>query len=117
MPFTDRPLPEALELPRLREPRPRDKRLDNLRHLGRTKGGLVGYCHHLAERHPKAYCGLLGKLLPFNLNANVASATVNEVRIISVPADEAIEGTLVGVAYHRPDRPRPHRLCGYLRAH
>jgi hypothetical protein len=49
--------------------------------------GLVGYCQHLAERYPKTYGYLLGKLLPYNLNANVASAAVSEVRILSVPAD------------------------------
>ena len=101
MTFIDRPLPATLELPRLVD-RPRDKRLDNLRHgpgIGRPAGvqdkitrdlkqgllegaiahgydgegedGLVGYCHHLAERHPKMYCHLLAKLLPYNLNANV----------------------------------------------
>jgi hypothetical protein len=115
MPYVDRPLPEALELPRLRAPRPRDKRLDNLRpghgrirgtqnkicrdlkegllegailhgYDGAGQGGLIGYCLHLAERHPKAYCGLLGRLLPYNLNANVASAMINEVKIISVPS-------------------------------
>ena len=38
MTFVDRPLPEAFVLPRLCEPRPRDKRWDNLRHDGRVKG-------------------------------------------------------------------------------
>lgn len=117
MTFVDRPLPEALKLSPLRDARPRDKRLNNLRNgpgTGRVKGiqnkicrdlkegllqgailhgydgtgegGLVGYCLHIAERHPNAYCGLLGKLLPLNLNANTTSAGIQTVRIISVPA-------------------------------
>jgi hypothetical protein len=43
MTFVDRPLPATLELPRLTEPKPRDKRLDNLRFgpgIGRPKGTL-----------------------------------------------------------------------------
>jgi len=112
MTFTDRPLPESLQLPRLCEPKPRDKRWDNLRPTPRVKGtqnritrdlkegliegavqcgyddegagGLIGYCRRLAERHPKVYASLLAKLLPYNLNANVAAA-INEVRIFSVP--------------------------------
>jgi hypothetical protein len=53
---------------------------------GAGEDGLIGYCHHLAERHPKAYATLLSRLLPYNLNANVASAHVGEVRIISIPS-------------------------------
>ena len=54
---------------------------------GEGEDGLIGYCHHLAERHPKAYCGLLAKLLPLNLNANVATSSITSVNIISVPTD------------------------------
>ena len=107
-------LPDQFELPRLRE-KPHDKRLDNLQHLGRIKGqpnkicrdlkegllegailhgcdgqgedGLIGYCHHLAERHPKAYCGLLAKLLPFNMNTNVTGAPTTSINIVAVPHD------------------------------
>jgi hypothetical protein len=28
------------------------------------KDGLVGYCRRLADDEPKAFCGLLGKVLP-----------------------------------------------------
>jgi hypothetical protein len=116
MPYVDRPLPASLELPQLRPSRPRDKRLDNLRHDGRVKGvqnricrdlkegllqgailhgydgqgqgGLIGFCLHLAERHKKAYCGLLGKLLPYNLNATTSAQTISTVRVLSVPSGE-----------------------------
>ena len=33
---------------------------------GAGEDGLIGYCHHLAERHPKAYAMLLARLLPYN---------------------------------------------------
>jgi hypothetical protein len=117
MPYVDRPLPEALELPRLREARPRDKRLDNLRQgpgIGRVKGvqnkicrdlkegcleaainvgrdgngldGLVGFLEDLARNHKRAFTSLLVKMLPMQLTADVNKSTINEVRIISVPA-------------------------------
>ena len=54
---------------------------------GEGEGGLIGYCHHLAERHPKAYCGLLAKILPYNVHANVGGARIGSVNILSVPTD------------------------------
>ena len=123
MPYVDRPLPEALVLPVLRE-RPRDKRLDNLRHSpgqGRPHGsrdkitrdlkegvltaainvgrdgygtdGLVGFLEDLAAHHKKLFTSLLVKVLPYNLTADVNKSSFSEVRIISVPSDH----------YFRPD--------------
>lgn len=111
--YVDRPLPELLELPRLQDPRPRHRGTENLRSGASRKGvqnkicrdlkegllqsailhgfdgagenGLIGFCLHLAKRHPKAHCSLLAKLLPFNLNANVASPTISSVNILAVP--------------------------------
>lgn len=132
-------LPATLELPRIVD-RPRPKRLDNLGRSpgGSRKGlqnkitrdlkegliegavqhgydgngaaGLTGYCRHIAERHPKLYCHLLAKLLPYNLNANVATATIGEVRIISVPPDHyfpkgATENNLGALEYIPPAEP------------
>ena len=55
---------------------------------GAGLGGVDGFLLMCAQRHPKHYLALLGKMLPpLNLNANVASASINEVRIISVPTD------------------------------
>ena len=48
---------------------------------------MIGYCHHLAERHPKAYCGLLAKILPYNVHANVGGARIGSVNILSIPTD------------------------------
>ena len=67
---------------------------------GLGEGGLVGYCHDLAERHPKTYGYLLGKLLPMNLNANVASAAINEVRIISVPSGSHLTRAAIDALTH-----------------
>ena len=125
MTFVDTPLPASLELVPLREPTPRERRLANLRHDGRLKGvknkicrdlkegllegailhgfdgegegGLIGFCLHLAKRHPKAYCGLLGKILPYNVNAAVSGGSrIGSINIVSVPSgsylsSEAIE--------------------------
>jgi hypothetical protein len=116
MPFPNIELPADFELPRLREPKPRDKRWDNLRPggPGRAKGlqnkicrdlkeglidaaiahgadglgagGLHGYLFLLASEHRKTFAGLLCKLLPLNMTANVEKSLINEVRIISVPS-------------------------------
>jgi hypothetical protein len=58
----------------------------NLGRDGYGEGGLVGYCEFLGLYHPKAFAGLLGKLLPLQVNADVNNAVVGEVRVISVPA-------------------------------
>jgi hypothetical protein len=52
---------------------------------GDGQDGLIGFCLHLAERHPKIHGGLLAKLLPYNLNANVAGPRINSVNVMSVP--------------------------------
>ena len=40
-----------------------------------------------AQRYPKHYLALMGKLLPLNTTADVNKSVINEVRIISVPTD------------------------------
>ena len=113
--FVDRPLPASLELPRLQAPRPRDKRLDNLQHLGRTKGlrnkitrdlkegiidaavivgsdgcgtgGLTGFLVDLAMNHKKAYASLLVKLLPMQVtgSSGTTGSRIGTVNVISIP--------------------------------
>ena len=112
MPYVDHPLPEDLDLPRLCEkPRynglknlrygpgtgrakgATDKISRDLKegiiegavlhgYDGEGEGGLIGYCHHLAERHPKAYCGLLAKILPYNVHANVGGARIGSAKFL-----------------------------------
>ncbi len=53
---------------------------------GKGKDGLVGYCHFLASRHPKAFASLLGRLLPLQVSGDV-KVGVTEVKIVSVPPD------------------------------
>ena len=55
---------------------------------GAGRDGLIGFCLHLAERHPKVHGGLLAKLLPYNLHADVNTAvpTITSVNIVSVPS-------------------------------
>ena len=49
---------------------------------------MIGYCHHLAERHPKAYCTLLAKLLPMQISGDAApGARISTVNIVSVPSN------------------------------
>ncbi len=54
---------------------------------GAGQGGVDGFLLYCAQRHPKAYLALLGKMLPLNLTASVDSSRINEVRIVSVPAN------------------------------
>jgi hypothetical protein len=53
---------------------------------GNGAGGLTGYLFHLADKHPKAFAGLLGKLLPLQVNGQINSV-VGQINIVSVPAD------------------------------
>jgi hypothetical protein len=67
---------------------------------GLGEDGLVGYCHYLAERHPKTYASLLARLLPFNMNANVATASIGEVRVISVPSGSHLTRAAIDALAH-----------------
>ncbi|MEO4043647.1 hypothetical protein AAFN47_18780 [Hoeflea sp. CAU 1731] len=42
---------------------------------GNGKEGLVGYCRSLARDHPTAFTSLLGKIIPTQVDANVAVTT------------------------------------------
>ncbi|MEY9235384.1 hypothetical protein ABIF78_007707 [Bradyrhizobium japonicum] len=53
---------------------------------GKGKDGLTGYLFHLAGKHPKAFAGLLGKILPMQVSGNVGQF-IGTVNVISVPAD------------------------------
>ena len=53
---------------------------------GAGKGGLLGYLTNLAVRHPKAYAGLLGRVLPMQISGSVGHH-IQSVNIISVPSD------------------------------
>ena len=54
---------------------------------GAGTDGLVGFLEDTALHHRKAFCGLFMKLLPLNLNANVAGPVINSVQIVSVPSN------------------------------
>ena len=50
---------------------------------GQGQDGLIGYCHHIAARHPKIFCHLLEKLLPYCANATL-DGTVPSRGIVAV---------------------------------
>jgi hypothetical protein len=54
---------------------------------GKGTGGLTGYLFLLAGKHPKAFAGLLGKVLPMTVSAahQVSPVAIN---IIAVPHDQ-----------------------------
>ena len=110
MTFVDRPLPDGLVLPTLRE-----KRIANLKHEGRKpgsttkitkdlkegiteaatnigrdghgEGGLIGYLEDLALNHKKAFTSLLVKLLPMQVSGDgTLGAHISAINIVSVPS-------------------------------
>lgn len=48
------------------------------------KGKLVGYCKFLAKTEPKAFAGLLGKVLPMQVTGADGAALKAEVQITIV---------------------------------
>jgi hypothetical protein len=56
---------------------------------GEGLGGVDGFLLMCAQRYPKHYLTLLGKMLPLNLNAdvNTSTASISEIRMVSVPSD------------------------------
>ena len=54
---------------------------------GEGLNGVDGFLLMCAQRYPKHYLAPLGKMLPLNLSANVNSAAIREVRVISVPVE------------------------------
>jgi hypothetical protein len=47
---------------------------------GKGKGDLMGYCKFLATAEPKAFAGLLGKVLPMQITGDGDGAVVVEIR-------------------------------------
>lgn len=41
---------------------------------GEGTGGLIGYLKFLGLRHPKAFAGLLGRMLPLQVDANATGS-------------------------------------------
>jgi hypothetical protein len=44
------------------------------------KGKLVGYCKFLAKSEPKAFAGLLGRVLPMQVTGEDGGALVVEIK-------------------------------------
>ena len=53
---------------------------------GAGANGLTGYLFYLADRHPKAFAALLGKMIPLQLSGSSIQSVVEQVTVISVPA-------------------------------
>jgi hypothetical protein len=51
---------------------------------GKGKDGLTGYLFHLAGKHPKAFAGLLGKILPLQVSGSVGQY-IGTVNVVAVP--------------------------------
>ncbi|WP_456816042.1 hypothetical protein [Bradyrhizobium sp. USDA 4508] len=47
---------------------------------------MTGYLFFLAGKHPKAFAGLLGKMLPLQVNGSIQSV-VGQINVVSVPVD------------------------------
>jgi len=108
MPFEDRPLPDGFDLPAINPRKAREagpgrpaglvNRITRDLKVGITEaaalhgsdgagaGGLTGYLLYLATEHPKAFAGLLGKLLPLQVSGRV-DTTIAAVNVVAVPGD------------------------------
>lgn len=76
-------------------------------------GGLVGYLEYIALRHPKAFCHLMGKLMPFQVSGAVGHhiQTVNILPIASgtfLSREEVEKARAPGLYPHRIEHvPQP----------
>ena len=59
---------------------------ENLGSDGEGTGGLVGYLEFLGKKHPKAFAGLLAKVLPMQVTATVSNSMVGTVKIVTIPS-------------------------------
>ena len=110
MPFPDRPLPADFEIAAIAPPKRKPKFMPSkpkgatdligrdLKHRilngaaehgydGEGAGGLDGYLRMCAERYPKAYLHLVGKLVPLQVDNKHSGAVIGAVNVISVPTD------------------------------
>lgn len=53
---------------------------------GNGTNGLPGYLRYVGRNHPKAFCHLLGKMIPLQVAADINQTTIGEIRIVSIPA-------------------------------
>jgi hypothetical protein len=76
---------------------------------GKGSGGLTGYLFFLAQKHPKCFASLLGKMLPLQVNG--ATALVGQISIVSVPAGKHLSpdeiGQLARTIEHEPAELEP----------
>ncbi len=61
---------------------------------GKGQGGLQGYLQYLAEDYPKQFAGLLGRVIPLQINAS-PGAFIGAVNIVGVPPDRYLSADQV----------------------
>lgn len=60
---------------------------------GKGKDGLLGYCAFLARQEPKAFAGLLGKVLPMQVTGEDGGPIKSVTRVELVALAENDDGT------------------------
>ena len=70
---------------------------------GKGTGGLQGYLKYLAEDYPKQFVGLLGRVIPLQINAS-PGAFIGAVNIVGVPPDRYLSAEQVK-ALQPPEEP------------
>lgn len=50
---------------------------------GQGEGGLVGYCQHLATNEPKAFAGLLGRVLPYQVVGDADEPIITRIELVA----------------------------------
>ena len=54
---------------------------------GRGEGGLTGYCQHLATTEPKAFAGLLGRVLPYQVVGDADEPIITRIELVAGKAE------------------------------
>lgn len=70
---------------------------------GNGLGGLQGYCEMLAEDYPKQFAGLLGRVIPLQINAQ-PGMFIGQVNLVGVPSDRYLTAEQIK-ALQPPDEP------------
>ena len=73
---------------------------------GKGKGGLIGYFDYLLKKDLRAHAALMGKLLPYNVSADLSVSGISALRIVSVPHDRYLSPDQVRRLTH-PDLEPP----------
>ena len=72
---------------------------------GKGAGGFEGYCEFLAARHPEAFAGLLGRVLPVADDYSKGSGVMT-INIVGVPSGQFLSKEEIEASEELPPSPQ-----------